>query len=169
VLLGSVVLGVGLVRLVPLSGRETLVIAGGSMQPSIPLGAAVVLDHVAPETLRTDDVVSIRAPGTAVYTHRITRIVEREGSPWLETKGDANAEPDPVLVPASWVAGRVSVSLPLAGYLLRLLALPIGVLMIIGLGIALVCSIGLLESEEEQRGPRPVVGGIRRHSANSPI
>ena len=48
VVLGGVVLG----KLVPLTGRQTIVIGGGSMEPAVPLGAAVIIKPVdAPRTV----------------------------------------------------------------------------------------------------------------------
>ena len=42
VVLGGVVLS----KLVPLTGRQTIVIGGGSMEPAVPLGAAVIIKPV---------------------------------------------------------------------------------------------------------------------------
>jgi signal peptidase len=162
--IGVAILAFALARLVPVTGHETLVIAGGSMEPSIPLGAAVVLERVDTGEIRPGEVVTVRAPGNALYTHRVVRTVEREGGLWLETKGDANAEPDPVIVPAAWVAGRVMWSEPLGGYLLRLLALPTGVLAMLCLAITLIAAIALLETPAV---PRSRAGRIAARPANT--
>src|SRR3954463_2249022 len=42
---------------------------------------------------------------------RITRIVDRSDGRWVETKGDANGDVDPSIVPASAVVGRVALQL----------------------------------------------------------
>jgi hypothetical protein len=84
----------------------------------------------------------------AVFTHRVLRTVIREGEVWLETKGDANAEADPSLIPASALIGRVQLVLPFAGYLVALLSTVSGVAFLLGLGAMLVAAAWLLESLE---------------------
>ena len=145
-----VLFGVFLGRLVPLTGRTTLIIGGGSMEPAISMGTAVVVDPVAPTAIRVGDVVSLRT-GTnlqAIFTHRVTRIVERDGIPWVETKGDANPAADPSITSTEHVIGRVSATIPYAGYLLALLSVPSGVLFVIFLAAVLLTLTWLLESFE---------------------
>lgn len=140
--LGILVLG----RVLPLTGHPTLVVAGPSMEPAIPLGAALVLDQVAPADLAVGDVVSLRSGADrAIFTHRIIRLAERDGGLWLETQGDANATPDPSLTPAAAVIGRVAVGIPVAGYLLTLFSAPVGILFVISLGLVLLLLGVLLE------------------------
>lgn len=151
VLLASIVLvvlfGLVLGRLAPLTGRQSLIIGGPSMEPAIPLGAAVVVEPVAATALMPGDVISIRRPGGTAVTHRLSRVVSRDDGLWFELKGDANEEPDPALVPATELLGRVAWTFPFAGYLLRLLALPSGILMFAGLGGALFVAGRLLDEE----------------------
>ncbi len=150
-LLASIVLvvlfGLVLGRLAPLAGRQSLIIGGPSMEPAIPLGAAVVVEPVVAPALRPGDVISVRLPGGTTVTHRLSRVVARDDGLWFETKGDANEEPDPALVPATELLGRVAWTFPFAGYLLRLLALPSGLLMFAGLGGALFVAGRLLDEE----------------------
>ena len=140
--LGVVVLG----RVVPLIGHPTFVVAGPSMEPSIPIGSAVVLDEVPPSSLAIGDVVSLRSgAGQAIFTHRVIRLAEREDGLWLETQGDANATADPSLTAATAVIGRVGVFIPYAGYVLTLYSAPSGILFIISLGLVLLLLGVLLE------------------------
>lgn len=150
-----VLLGVMLGKLVPLTGRQTMIVGGSSMEPAIGLGAAVVIAPVAAEDLRPGDVVSLRAGSeNAIFTHRIVGVVERPDGLWISTKGDANADPDPTLVPASAVIGRSEFSIPFAGYLLALLSIPAGVLFLVGLAATLLASAWLLESLELDEASR---------------
>lgn len=144
VVLASAVLG----RILPFLGRDTYMISSGSMVPAIPVGAAVIVDPGARD-IRVGDVISVRLTGAHVYTHRVTRVVDRNGGTWFETKGDANAEPDPAIVPATSVVGRVDASIPFAGYLLRLLSMPAGIIFLVGLGATLWVASWLLESSPE--------------------
>jgi signal peptidase I len=151
-----VLVGVALGRLVPLTGRQTLIIGGGSMEPAIPLGAAVVDEPVAAADLRVGDVVSLRSGPDLknIFTHRITRLVERPDGLWIETKGDANRTIDPSITPASNVIGRVVATVPVGGYLIKLLSMPAGVIFVLGLAGVIFAMTWLLESLELGRRPR---------------
>jgi signal peptidase len=144
-----VLFGVVLGRIVPMTGRTTLIVGGGSMAPAIPLGAAVIVDPVAQHDIAVGDVVSLRSgPVKAVFTHRVTRVVSATDGVWVETKGDANPSIDPSLTPATSVIGRVSVTIPYAGFLVALLSIPSGVIFVVFLAGVLLTLTWLLESFE---------------------
>jgi len=137
-------------RVIPaVTGGATFVVGGGSMEPAIPLGAVVIATPVAAEELAVGDVVSVQVgEQRAVFTHRIIRLVDVKGERWLETQGDANDEPDPSIIPASAVIGEVAVSIPYAGYAVRLLSTAQGVLFLLALGVLVLAGAWLLESLE---------------------
>ncbi len=167
--------GVVLGRLVPLTGRTTFVVAGGSMEPTIPLGAAVIVEPVRPADLAVGDIVSLRSgPRQSVFTHRIVRLAELDGQVAIETKGDANQTADPSLTPASSVIGRVAVTIPFAGFLVALLSIPSGVLFVIAIGIVLLLLSWLLDGPSDGgpvTAPRARVpakrAAVRRAAARS--
>ncbi len=163
VVLGGVVLG----KLVPLTGRQTIVIGGGSMEPAVPLGSAVIIRSVDAGELAAGDIVSLKAgPQNTLYTHRIVAVIDRPDGRWVQTKGDANADQDPTLVHASAIVGRTEMVIPLAGYLIALLSIPTGVLFLVGLAASLLAGAWLLESLE----PELVVkGSVRLLSSSRPI
>jgi len=145
-LVGVVVVGVALVKGAPLVGRETIVIGGRSMEPAIAVGSAVLIRPADPLTLATGDIVSIQVgPNRTTFTHRIVAVIDRSDGRWIRTQGDANAAPDPTLVPAAAVIGRVEAAIPLAGYLLALLSLPMGVAFVLGLAATLLTLSWLLD------------------------
>lgn len=151
-LVAVVLLGVLLGKLVPLTGRQTMIVGGSSMEPAIGLGAAVVIGSVSPEDLRVGDVVSLRAgEQNAIFTHRIVSVFDRPDGRWIGTKGDANPEPDPTIIPAWAVIGRSEFVIPWAGYLLQMLSIPTGVLFLVGLAATLLASAWLLETLELER------------------
>jgi len=153
-----VLFGVLLGKLVPLTGRQALIVGGSSMEPAIPLGAAIVVGPVEAADLKVGDVVSLRAgDDRALFTHRITEVVDRPDGRWVRTKGDANDSADPTLVHSSAVVGRVQVSLPYAGYLLALLSVPMGVLFLLGIAATLLAAVWLLESLELEKIERVTV------------
>ena len=166
VVLGAVVLGKG----APLVERQSIVIGGGSMEPTLGLGSAVVVRPVDPATLAVGDIVSMQVGlERTTYTHRIVEVVDRPEGRWIRTKGDANAEPDPSLVPATAVIGRVELVVPFAGYLLAFLSLPMGVMFVIGLAATLLAIAWLLESlEPAPRPARPPAGTMLSDRPGSP-
>lgn len=162
VLIAVVLLGVILGKGAPIMGRQSIVVGGGSMEPAIGLGAAIVVQPVEAAALAVGDIVSMQiGPDRTTYTHRIIAVVDRVDGRWIRTKGDANANPDPTLVPATAVIGRVEIVVPFAGYLLALLSLPMGVMFVLGLAATLLAIAWLLESLEPD--PQPV----RRRESSS--
>lgn len=142
-------LGVALGKLVPLTGSQVLAIGGSSMGPSIEVGAAVVVTPVPADQLAVGDVISLVAgESRSVFTHRIVRIIDVGEGIAVETQGDANAVVDPSPVPAADILGRVSWTIPYAGYLITLLSLPVGVAFVLGVALALLACAWLLESVE---------------------
>jgi len=132
-------------RIVPLTGRTTLVVAGPSMAPAFQVGSAIVVEPVDPAALAVGDVVSLKSgPAKAIFTHRIIRLIQRDGGLWLETKGDANPAPDPSILPASDVMGRVVAAVPYVGYMVVLASSPSGLILIVSLGLVLLMAGGLL-------------------------
>ena len=147
----AVILG----KVVPLTGRQTIIVGGRSMEPAIGLGSAIVIAPVAARDLHVGDIVSLRAgEDRSLFTHRIVEIIDQPDGVYVRTKGDANEHPDPTTVPAGDIEGRVQLTIPLAGYLIALLSIPTGVLFLIGLAATLLAAVWLLESLELDRSDR---------------
>jgi len=107
-------------------------------------------------------VVTLRLDHGALFTHRVIRIAEQDGVRYVETKGDANDQPDPALTPVSHVAGRVEFALPLVGYLMAMLGTLPGAATLLLAAATLFVAIWLLEDKEASEvavaGARPRVG-----------
>ena len=82
------------------------------MDPAIPVHSVVLVQPAAPEKLQSGEIVAYRS-GSSVVIHRLVEnhIVEGE----LVTKGDANAEPDPLKVEYAGVLGTVTAHIPFIG------------------------------------------------------
>jgi signal peptidase len=143
--LATVVLLALAATLGPKVGLEVFAIRGGSMTPTIPVGAAVVAVRAEPSSIRAGDIVTIRADNGIVFTHRVVEVDDSEADVWLHTKGDANTTPDPAPVPLASVIGRVTLIVPFAGYLIALLATPAGIVSFLAFAVALLLVIGELE------------------------
>lgn len=84
----------------------------GSMEPTIPVGALIVTKQVDIASIRLDDIICFRTQEAEIWgkivTHRVVGIFEGlDGSPLLETKGDANLVMDGYLVNQGNFVGKV--------------------------------------------------------------
>lgn len=140
-------------RLAPLTGHHLIVIRGASMEPAIPLGSLVALRPVPADEVRPGDVVTMQLRNDTLVTHRVLRVAELADGPHLETKGDNNAEPDPVLVPAASALGVVAVEVPYAGFLVAFLSIPTGMVSAVSFLTSLLCMAALLEPPKPVRPP----------------
>ena len=145
VLVATVIACVALTALGPRLNHPGLVIRGGSMEPAIPLGSLVILEPVGPADLHVGDVVSFEASNGTVVTHRVTRLANLGQTSYFGTKGDANADPDPVITPVSAIIGRVNLTVPDAGYLMTLIHAPVGSLAVLLIAMTLLVIALLLD------------------------
>lgn len=88
-----------------------VVVATGSMEPAIGAGDVVILCRTDPAALEVGDVIQYQSDGCTV----IHRIVEKDGDTFI-TQGDANNAPDLRPVEREQVLGRVTGTLPDAGW-----------------------------------------------------
>jgi len=118
-----VLLGV-LAATVPASvqGVRFLPVLTESMTPYAPAGSLVLTVPAAGEELAVGDVVAFRPPAPYQVTgdrpifHRLATLDSQNGQPFMTTKGDANATPDPWQVATSGaVFGRGVVVIPHLG------------------------------------------------------
>ena len=144
-LVGGVVVLLLLTRGAPLVGHDALIVRGASMSPAIPLGSLVTVDRSAASRVKVGDIASFKLPTGTVVTHRVVRIVEGAGGRFLEMKGDANQDADPVLVPAEAATGVIGLTIPVLGYVVALLSVPAGILSVLSLIGALVVAGWLIE------------------------
>lgn len=152
--------------LAPMFGRQAIAIRGGSMEPAIPLGALIVISGRQVEDLGAGDVVTWRTESGVLVTHRVQQIVVENGELFVQTKGDANATPDPAAVPASAIIGAVDAWVPLLGFASIMLGTPTGVLSWISFGLALLVTDTLVAGLGTQRsGPQ---SATRRSAAGAP-
>lgn len=103
---------------------HSYVLLSSSMSPTMHAGDAVIVEEVSPRRIERGDVITFTTPTrqstarTTRVTHRVVKVVERGDERQFRTKGDANDEPDPDLVPAESVVGQVMFSIPLIGHVI---------------------------------------------------
>jgi signal peptidase len=83
-------------------------VMSGSMSPALSPGDLVIVKVIAPSIINIGDVVTVKS-GEFTYTHRV---VEKLGGDRFRLKGDANEDPDPGLVEASQIIGKVILIFP---------------------------------------------------------
>jgi signal peptidase I len=125
---------------------RTYAVTGGSMEPTIPLGAEVFLRPVQAEWLRVGDVITFHKPGDAneLVTHRIVAIRGHGAAKVFVTKGDANRMPDAWRVRAAGTGWRYAFSVPDVGFAVQLFGTPLARFVVIAL-TALVLAAALLQ------------------------
>ncbi len=161
-LLFAVLALVALPHVAPLTGHTPLIIRGGSMEPSIPLGSLVLVQAIDAATVSIDDFLTVRFDNGVVVTHRVTRLVDSAAERMFEMRGDANETVDASLVPARALVGRVHLVAPLLGYLLFLLSQPSGGLAAMSLLAMALLAYWLLEDMEQASLSRAqgALGGV---------
>ncbi len=137
-LVGTVGLVAAISLFSPLVGLHPFVIRGASMEPAIPRGALVLVTDGPDRALAAGDVVSFREANGTIVTHRIVDVQGAGDDALLTTRGDANAAIDPAAAPAGHVIGRVTVAIPVLGFVSAMLTMPSGIASIVLLALALV-------------------------------
>lgn len=100
-----------------LTGRLTMTVLTGSMEPALPPGYIVVYAVVDPGTLKPGDVIAYRPEPDTTGGVPITHRVVSTGSPrGIIVQGDAVPLPD-APVHADQVVGKMEYFVPYAGYL----------------------------------------------------
>jgi signal peptidase I len=123
------------------------------MEPAIGRGAVVLALPAGTAAYAVGDVVTVQQGGATPYTHRITRLADLAGVPYVETKGDANAAPDPAIVPTAAIIGRIALSVPFLGYLVILLATAAGLAGFLAVCATMLLLVWVIEELEAQRCP----------------
>jgi len=126
-----------LIFLAPRFGWRVDAVFSGSMEPGLKLGSVVVTRPVEAEEIKAGDIITFYSPlNERLVSHRV--VAAEHGSGWhFQTKGDANEDADPFVVPAESVVGKVCLHLPYFGYVSQFVKTPLGLLL-------LICTPGLV-------------------------
>lgn len=102
-------------------GIKNYIIISGSMEPQIQVGdLAVVKEVKSQEELSQGDIISFDQ-GESVITHRISKIINDDGTTKYQTKGDNNNAEDSELVNFDAIEGKVIKILPKLGKIAMIL------------------------------------------------
>jgi signal peptidase len=119
--------------------EHSFVVLSGSMSPAIDPGDVVVVDRTDPSTIDEGDVITfVRGDSETPTTHRVVGVRGSNGRFTFETKGDANEDPDPQPVPESSVLGRVVLTIPYIGHVIRFANTAVGGILLFALPLGLL-------------------------------
>jgi len=104
------------------------------MSPTLKVGD-VILVGPPPATLQEGMIVSFQSGESELTTHRIVGIMEGN---YLQTKGDANEEPDANPVPLDKVKKAFILRIPYLGYVGHFIRTPLGWLLFVITPAALI-------------------------------
>ena len=127
------------VFLAPRFGWSVDTVYSGSMEPQLKVGGVVVTRPVAAEEVEVGDIITFHSPlNDALTSHRV--IAVEDSSPvQFQTKGDANENADPFVVPAQNLAGEVCFHMPYMGYAAQFIKSPLGLVLTLCLpGLAII-------------------------------
>jgi signal peptidase I len=102
------------------AGYRPAAVYSGSMVPTLKVGSLAFERSVPASSVKVGDVITFTdpyVPGRLV-THRVIRVVKTDHGLAYRTKGDANPVRDPWTIALPGQVGKVSFSVPLAGYAL---------------------------------------------------
>lgn len=139
-----------LVSIFPVTGNhKILVVKSGSMEPAIKTGSVV---FVSPQKeYKINDIITFAGRGNkeSSITHRVIDIEDANGKKNFVTKGDANNAEDESRVALDGIIGKVSFSVPYAGYIVVAAKQPLGftLLIIFPAGLIIFEEIGKIRKE----------------------
>ncbi len=121
-----------LTYIAPHFGWRVDVVVSGSMEPELKAGSLVITRPVEPQEVMVGDIIAFSPQGVTLgengVIHRVIGI--EEASPlYFKTKGDANDNPDPFMVPARNLVGRIWFKVHYVGYFIGFLRTPGGFLL----------------------------------------
>lgn len=88
-----------------------------SMEPAMPMGSLALMSLVDPATIEVGDIIAFHPPSCrdVVVSHRVIEVIKGEPLSF-RTKGDANDAPDPDILTAESIVGRVTGHVPHVGF-----------------------------------------------------
>lgn len=124
-----------------IGGHFPMIVLTDSMLPLISSGDLIFCVTVEPEDVQVGDVISFFDPmgsGTAVVTHRVLEIMEKDGELSFRTKGDNNNAEDQVAVPEKNLVGLYQSRIPGAGNIAMFMQTTAGLIVCVVLPIILL-------------------------------
>ena len=106
---------------------QTLTVLTNSMRPGLPAGTMVIATPTSSLNVRRGDIIVYQAPidDHRVVMHRVVGAWQRDRAVLIQTKGDANASPDPWLARITGgTVWKIRAAVPFAGSVIVALRSP---------------------------------------------
>jgi signal peptidase len=132
-----------------------VVVTSDSMEPTLSRGDLLIIQAKSPDQIALNDIVVYQDEvwhSDGPIVHRVVEIEMVEGDYYYFTKGDNNPTRDPYNRTYSEIVGVVVATIPWLGNISLFLRTPIGIVMMVGLFIAILVLpeiIGNSEGEEQ--------------------
>ena len=148
------IVAAALTLLAPRFGWRVDAVFSGSMEPEINVGSVLVTRPVDSKAIKVGDIITFDSPTSEIpITHRVVSVAE--GSELhFQTRGDANEDIDPAMVPARNVVGKVYFHVPYFGYLSQFVKTPLGF-------ILLLCVPGVIAIVMETKNVRRLITELK--------
>lgn len=130
-------------------GFKPFVVLSDSMETRIHRGDLIVVKKVDPSVLKEKKIIAFRDDEGTVTTHRIVKIVEKDGERYFVTKGDNNDSQDQKLVEYKDVEGVYKFRIPQLGNILTSLSKPTTIIIIV-LVITIIFGFGFVKSSKNE-------------------
>jgi len=147
-----------------------LAVVSESMVPTLRVGDVVVVSRVDVDSISTGPdgtIIAFIRPEEPndIIVHRAYDKLTVSGRVYFRTMGDNNPSPDPWLVPADLVVGRVVLKIPLFGYTILIFKTIPGIAGLIALASAVVLADSMIPMKGGGRGSRVLRGSAAAASA----
>lgn len=109
-------------------------------------------------SVKVDDIITFRESGGNLITHRVVEVINNSGEISFATKGDNNNMTDDELVQAENLLGKQSFFIPNAGYLVKTIQTPLGMLMVVILPTLGYFAIGIFSRKRDDVDGVPMEG-----------
>ena len=140
-----------------LLGYRVFTVLSGSMEPEHSPGDLIYVKEVAPETIKTGDVITfVLNEDLVVATHRVVRVDAENRR--LYTKGDAVDIEDANPVHFNNVIGVVQFGIPLLGYVSGFVQNPPGMYIAIAIAVLLIAAVfipDMIKIKKKESDPSP--------------
>lgn len=134
-----------------LGGVFPLIVLTDSMNPEIQGGDLIFCKQVDTNSIAVGDIIAFFDPassGSAVLTHRVTEITEKDGKLAFKTKGDANNTEDELPVLAEKVVGTYSFRIPQVGRVAMFMQTTLGLIVCVILPMTLLIGYEVIRTKK---------------------
>lgn len=125
-------------------------IVSESMEPTLEKNDVVVVQRCEPSKLQDGDIITFNKEEKTI-THRILDITKDKKSIKFRTKGDNNEIPDPGMVEAEYVYGKVVFSLPKVGNMINYIQNVRGFINVALFAVILFIIVSLRDNKKNNR------------------